>query len=308
MPLDPDAAQILTMMKQMGAPMAGPGTDAAAFRATVKAGNAMPREILPLKRVENFTIPGKGGSIPVRFYADSDAKDLPILVFMHGGGWVICDLDSHDALCRRIVKDSGWALLSVDYRLAPEHRFPAAIDDSWSALTWVAGEGAGKLGLDANRLAVCGDSAGGNLAAALALRARDAGGPKIVHQFLIYPAIEPGFDTPSYAENGKDYFLTLESMQWFWDQYFGPNGDRKDPLAAPGRAASLKGLPAATVLTAGFDPLRDEGKVYAEKLQAAGVPVVYKNYEGAFHGFISMDMLVSAKDAMKLLTDRIKSA
>ena len=233
----------------------------------------MPGEPLEIARVDDLTMAGPAGPVRLRFYDDAPGAPRPTLVFYHGGGFVIGDLETHDDLCRRLAKGSGWAVLAVDYRLAPENRYPAAFDDAYAALVWAAGPGAEVLGLDPARLAVGGDSAGGNLAAAVALAARDRAGPALRHQLLIYPATDHDFQTASYLDDNPNYFLTGSAMKWFWEQYLGPEGDRNDPLAAPGRATDLGRLPAATVVTASYDPLRDEGEHYAERLRAVGVEV-----------------------------------
>jgi acetyl esterase len=305
MPLDPDAAQLLAMLRPL-APMPSPGVDAAAYRAAGEA-RRMPREPVPIAAVRDLAIPGPAGDIKVRWYDDSPGRERPTVVFYHGGGFVVGDLESHDDLCRRLAKASGWAVLAVNYRLAPEARYPAALDDSYAALAWAASEGGRELGVDADRIAVGGDSAGGNLAAAVALAARERHGPRIAHQLLIYPVIDHDFTTASYLDANPDYFLTAEAMHWFWDQYLGPDGDRADPLAAPGRASDLKGLPPATIVSAGYDPLRDEAEHYAARLRAAGVPVAQRRFEGAFHGFVSMDMLASAREAMAWMSAELKA-
>jgi acetyl esterase len=306
MPLDPDAKTLMDALKGLAA-MPGPQTEAAAYRAASKA-RQVPRQALQVARVEDLSIPGPGGELRLRFYDDAPGALRPTLVFYHGGGFVVGDLDSHDELCRRLAKASGWAVLAVDYRLAPEARYPAAFDDAYAALLWAAGPQAHALGVDAARLAVGGDSAGGNLAAAVALAARDRSGPALRHQLLIYPVIDHDFTTASYLDADPDYFLTAEAMQWFWAQYLGEDTDRADPFAAPGRASDLSRLPPATVVTAGYDPLRDEGEHYAERLKAAGVEAASRRYDGVFHGFVSMDMLAGARDATAWIAERLKAA
>ena len=224
--------------------------------------------MVELAQVRDLRAPGPAGDIALRWHDDRPGPARPTLVFYHGGGFVVGDLESHDDLCRRLARASGWAVLAVDYRLAPEARYPAAFDDAYAALMWAAREGGRGLGVDPDRIAVGGDSAGGNLAAAVALAARDRKGPRIAHQLLIYPVIDHDFTTASYLDADLGCFLTAEAMSWFWEQYLGPHGDRADPLAAPGRAADLAGLPPATVVSAGYDPPRDEAKHYAERLEA----------------------------------------
>jgi acetyl esterase len=207
-----------------------------------------------------------------------------VIVYFHGGGWVIGELDTVDNPLRRIANRTGAVVVSVDYRLAPEHVYPAAFDDSYAATAWVA-EHAAELGGDPERVAVSGDSAGGNLAAAVAIAARDRQGPRLAAQLLIYPVTDFDFTTESYEQNGEGYLLTKGSMQWFWAHYLGAQDLGKDPYACPARADDLAGLPPAFVATAEFDPLRDEGEAYAAKLRIAGVDVTAKRYDGMLHGF-----------------------
>jgi acetyl esterase len=236
--------------------------------------------------VTNQNLEGPGGELPVRIYRPSLDPDLPVIVFFHGGGWVLCDLDSHDGLCRLTANAVGAVVVSVGYRLAPEHPYPAAPEDCYAATEWVSRHGE-ELGVDVGRLAVMGDSAGANLAAVVALMARDRGGPAIAYQCLIYPVTDYDFDTASYRDNATGYYLTATAMQWYWDQYVAPE-QRNDPYVSPLRAPDLSGLPATYLITAQFDPLRDEGGAYAARLAEAGVPVQTKVYDGAFHGFFSM--------------------
>ncbi|MBS0474244.1 MAG: chloramphenicol hydrolase [Proteobacteria bacterium] len=241
-----------------------------------------------VEKVRDLSLALPGRTIAGRFYLPEGAgKNPPLVLYFHGGGWVIGDLESHDATCRALARSSGAAVLSVDYRLAPETKFPGPLDDCYDALLWAA-EHASELGVDAQRLAVAGDSAGGNLAAAVAIRARDENGPALRHQLLIYPVTDTDFDNASNAENGTgDYFLSTAMMQWFWAQYLG---DYSDPHvhAAVLRHENLGGLPPATVLVAQYDPLRDEGLAYAAALEAARVPVETELAAGMIHGFFSM--------------------
>ncbi|RVT94457.1 alpha/beta hydrolase [Sphingomonas crocodyli] len=272
------------------------------YRARVDAGGDLkPKQ--PITRVEDFAVPGPDGDIPVRLYAHGDAP-APTLVFYHGGGFVIGSIKSHDATARAIALATGWAVLSVDYRLAPEHRFPAAAEDCYAALVWAASDAAKAKGIDTANLAVGGDSAGGNLAAVASIMARDRGGPVLRHQLLIYPVVDVDFDTPSYLENADGYLLSRDAMKWYWDHYMGPDGDRSHPHATPINA-EVHDLPPATVITAGFDPLRDEGEAYAKKLEAAGVDVEMTRYPGAFHGFVGMGDLQSGRDAMAQIARRL---
>jgi len=241
-----------------------------------------------LARVEDFTVPGPAGPIPVRLYAGRVGESQPCLVYFHGGGYVVCDLDTHDTVCRRLAKESGAVVIAVDYRLAPEHRFPAALEDCHAATQWVAAD-AEQLGVDAGRIAVGGDSAGGNLAAVVSIQCRDAGGPKLGLQVLVYPVTDcTSFDTESYREFGEDHYLTRGMMDYFIEHYFATAQDRALPDASPLLAKDLRGLPPALVITAECDPLRDEGEAYAARLAAAGVTVTCTRYPGVFHPFFSL--------------------
>jgi acetyl esterase len=249
---------------------------------------ALAGDVEHVDRVTDRTIPGPDGDVPVRIYRPAGDGSTPgILLWFHGGGWVLGDLDSTDPIARRLANASGVMVVSVAYRLAPEHSFPAGLHDCWAALQWVAEHGA-ELGGDASRLAVSGDSAGGNLAAAVAIMARDAGGPALRHQMLLYPITDCTMSSSSMDENGRGYMLTRRTMQWFTDFYLGADGDAKDPLASPLHLDDLRGLAPATVLTAGYDPLRDEGQAYAEALGGAGVPTRTRHYDSMIHGFLSM--------------------
>ena len=243
-------------------------------------------------------------TIPVRFYRDHADKG-PVIIYYHGGGWVIGDLESHDGLCRHLVKESGLALLAVDYRLAPEHPFPAAVDDAYAALEWVAEQGE-VLGVDSSRIVLAGDSAGGNLSAVVAQLAKERSGPAIKMQALLYPATDMRGESESHRMF-TNHLLTPESYQWFLKHYLPHSADRDDPRASPLRCADLEGLPTAFVLTAGFDPLRDEGKAYADRLKTAGVKVIYRCFEGQIHGFLTLDkMITQAKQAVCELSAVLK--
>ena len=234
--------------------------------------------------------------VPARVYqpAQQGARAAPVAMMFHGGGWVIGDLTTADSQCRELCKGAGAVVISVDYRLAPEHRFPAAAEDCYAATAWAA-EHAARYGGDAARLAVVGDSAGGNLAAAVALMARDRGGPAIAFQLLVYPVTDGvHFDTPSYRDNGEGYLLTADAMRWFWDRYAPNEKDRRDPYASPLLAADHSGLPPALAMTAEFDPLRDEGEAYAKALAAAGVRTEYVCWKGLIHGFFGQTRVIAA--------------
>jgi acetyl esterase len=219
-------------------------------------------------------------------------------VFTHGGGWVVCDLDSHDGVCRAIANASGAIVVAVDYRLAPEHRFPCGLEDAYSVLEWAA-KSAAELGGDPHRLAVVGDSAGGNLAAALTLAARDRGGPTVGSQVLVYPVTNHDFTTASHRDPGDDKVLQSDEVQYFWQEYLADPDDAANPYASPLRAPSLEGLPPALVITAAFDPLRDEGETYAARLRDAGVPTELVRYDSMMHSFVTfLDALPDARDAV----------
>ena len=286
MPLDAKAREFLDQLAAAGAPTLTdlPVPDA---RLAIDALFASQNEPEPVARVENRRIPGPAGELPVRVYTPEGKGPFPVLVFFHGGGWVLCGLDSHDGPCRALANAVPCLVVSVDYRLAPEHKFPAGADDAYAATRWVA-EHAAELGGDAKHIAVGGDSAGGNLAAVVALMARDRGGPRLAHQLLVYPATDAGLDTASYVENGEGYFLTGEMMRWFWNHYLRSHADVENPYASPLRAPRVGGLPPALVITAEYDPLRDEGEAYAARLREAGVPVRTTRYAGMIHGFFGM--------------------
>jgi acetyl esterase len=244
-------------------------------------------------RVEDRNIPGPTGQIPVRIYSPAGNGPFGALLYFHGGGWVIGNIETHDVSCRQLTAGAGCITVSVDYRLAPEHKFPAGPEDCYAATKWAA-DNAGALNIDPNRIAVGGDSAGGNLAAAIALMARDRGGPKLAFQLLIYPATDCADDTPSqreFAEVSPDYLLSRADMEWFWGHYLAPN-DKTNPIACPALAKSLGNLPPAFVITAEADPLRDEGEAYAEAMRKAGAKVKLKRYNGVCHGFFSMASMI----------------
>jgi len=282
MPVHPEAQQLLAALAAAGLPpfehMTVPQAREAAKGFIDLQGE--PEQIA----TEDRTIPGPAGDIPVRVYTPAGDGSKPVIVYFHGGGWVIGDLDVCDNPVRRIANRTGAVVVSVDYRLAPEHVYPAAFDDSYAATAWVA-EHAAEFGGDPQRIATCGDSAGGNLAAAVAIAARDRQGPRLAAQLLIYPVTDFNFTTGSYEQNGEGYLLTKGAIQWFWAHYLGAQELGKDPFACPARADNLVGLPPAFVATAEFDPLRDEGEAYAANLRTAGVDVTAKRYDGMVHGF-----------------------
>jgi acetyl esterase len=245
-----------------------------------------PPELVPVDRIEDRVIPGPGGDLAIRIYRPSTETAAPMLLWFHGGGWVLGDLDSGDLPGRHLATQGGCVVVSVDYRLAPEHPFPAAFEDCMAATEWAIANAA-ELGADPTRVAVGGDSAGGNLAACVAIDAAARSIP-LVHQLLVYPVIEADFDTPSYEEFADGYFLSRAGMQWFWDHYTSAQ-DRIDARVSP-RLGSFDGLPSAWVYTATCDPLCSEGRAYADELEAAGVPVERMEVDGAIHGVFSMTL------------------
>jgi acetyl esterase len=287
MPLNPQVEALLQFMAQM------PQIDfATAGHAEVRAifDYPMPMAEPPkVARVEDVSIALDGRTLDARLYVPECAGERPPLtIYFHGGGWVVGTLETHDGTCRALAHKCGSAVLSIAYRLAPEHRYPTAVEDCYDALVW-AEANANLLDVDGSRLAVAGDSAGGNLAAAVAIVARDRAGPPLRHQLLIYPVTDQDYSSPSYAENGGgEYYLSTDGMRWFWGHYLGVVATENAPLAAVLQVNDLSGLPSATVITAEYDPLRDEGMAYAKKLEAAGVAVDAATAPGMIHGFFSM--------------------
>ena len=307
MPLDPEAKMLLEQMTTVVRPFDELSVEEA--RAAIVTLSAAAGEGEAVARVENRTVPGPRGEIPVRVYTPEGRAPFPVLVYFHGGGWVIGNLETHDGLCRHLANAAGAVVVSVDYRLAPEHPFPASGEDAYAATRWVAAN-AGALGGDARRIAVGGDSAGGNLAAVVSLMARDRGGPPLVFQLLVYPVTDvPSAKTASYRENAEGYFLTAKMMHWFWNHYCGKNPDLSDPYLCPLRAKDLKRLPPALVVTAEFDPLRDEGEAYAARLREAGNQADLKRYAGMIHGFFGMGpLLTKAREATKDAASALRAA
>lgn len=303
MPVHPQVQPLLDMLAQAGGPAL---SDLAApeARAMYKAMASM--EVgEEVARVDDRLVPGPDGDVPVRVYTPSAAvgEAHGVLLWMHGGGWVIGDLDTADATCRALANRAGCVVVSVDYRLAPEHPAPAALDDCLAALAWTV-ENFELLGVDASKVAVGGDSAGGNLAAVLCQRVRDDFGPEIDFQVLVYPVIDLTLTHPSIEENAEGYFLTKATMQWFVDHYLG-GADPKQASVSPLYADDLRGLPPALVVTAELDPLRDEGEAYAAALTAAAVSVEQVRYDGQIHGFMSM---ASMLDDARACLDRVGAA
>ena len=293
--LDP---QVRALLDRMAAEQTPPERSIEQMRADYDAASqalAGPGE--PVAQVGDRTIPGPGGEIPIRVYRPS-MQPMPVLVWLHGGGWMVGSPDSHDALCRRLGNRAGCVVVSVHYRLAPEHPFPAALDDALAAVGWVA-DHADEIGGDASRLAVGGDSSGASIAASVARRRRD-----VQLQVLVYPATDAAMDTMSHERYATGYYLERGEMRSSWDSYLA-SADPADPDASPLRADDLAGVAPAFVLVAGFDPLRDEGVAYAGRLQAAGVPVELVEFEGQIHGFLRW---LAALDAAGEAADRIATA
>lgn len=286
MPIDPQAQVLLDQIASLAAPQIHQASVEEA-RMMIAAMAGFAGKPPPIAKVESRTAPGPAGDIALRVFAPDGTAPLPVLVYFHGGGWVIGGLDTHDVPCRELANRAGCVVVSVDYRLAPESRFPAAPEDCYAATRWVA-DNAASIGGDPGCLAIGGDSAGGNLAAVVALMARDRGGPSIVHQLLIYPVTDAAQDTPSYRDNADGYLLSAADMAWFWNHYLATAADGENPYASPLRAESLRGLPPAHVITAELDPLRDEGEQYAARLKDAGVEVQLSRYDGMIHGFFGL--------------------
>lgn len=310
--LDPQCQALLALIEASGLQpfhLLPPAEARATYQQRRFATQAAPA---PVHEVRDLSLPlGDGGAIALRLYRPvaSTGTPQPALVYYHGGGWVIGDLDTHDVLCRNLALQSGCVVVAVDYRLGPEHRFPAAVDDSVAAFRWVAAQ-ASALGLDATRLAVGGDSAGGNLSAVVCLALRDAGDavqPRF--QLLIYPATDMRAGAPSHQTNGQGYLLTADTIAYFRGHYIADAAQWSDWRASPLLHPTLAGLPPALVLTAGFDPLRDEGLLYADALSAAGVPCQYVCFERQVHGFITMNkVLTEARTATALCAQAVRAA
>jgi len=283
MPVDPQIQALLDRGTAVPATHTLP-VDVA--RAQYEARIALMASPADITGVREHTIDGPGGPLRLRIYTPHGTDPLPLLVFFHGSGFVLCSLDTHDGMCRNLCNGAGCVVASVDYRLAPEHKFPAGTEDCLHATRW-ARMHAVELGADPTRIAVAGDSAGGNMAAVTAIRVRDEGGPALCGQLLLYPVTDyhtPG--TPSYEQNAEGYGLTRDTMKWFWSHYLRDPSEGTHPHASPLRAPDLSGLPPALVITAEYDPLRDEGELFAERLRASGVPTALSRYDGVNHGFM----------------------
>ena len=298
MPLDPEARASLEKLAAMGLPAQHEVSPEEA-RAMSESSPRIPGP--EVASVSDLAVPGPHGDVPVRVYVPAGGEvpasagttnvragttGLPVCVWFHGGGWVVGSIETNDPTCRALANASGAIVVSVDYRLAPEHKFPIPFDDCYAATEWAAANAA-SFGGDGSRLAVAGSSAGGNLAAAVALRARDEGGPRLAHQSLICPVVDTDLERPSYVENGDGYGLNYDTMVYFLQCYVSSEADASNPYVAPMAADNLSGLPSAFVLTCEFDPLRDEGEAYAERLREAGVPTVLSRYDGQIHALFN---------------------
>ena len=305
MPLDPQVVQVMEAMAALGLPPADTVSPEEA-RANAKLRKRSPGP--EVAKVEDRTIPGPDSDVPVRIYTPEGSGPFPILVWFHGGGWVVGDLESADGSARNLCVGGQCVVVSVDYRLAPDAKFPGPAEDCWAATIWAV-DNAARINGDPTRLAVGGDSAGGNLAAVMALMAADRGGLEIALQLLIYPVTDVNFNTVSYSDNAEGYSLTKVGMQWYWEHYLENDADALNPYAAPLQAESLVGQPPALVITAEFDPLRDEGEAYAKRLTEAGVATTVTRYDGMIHGFFSMTAVVDkSQQAMDQASSALKSA
>ena len=305
MSLDPQARELLANAQKAALPPINELAPAQARQQMLDV-SATLGEGPAVNSIEDRTIPGPAGEIAVRIYRPA-GESLPVVVYFHGGGWVIGNIDTHDAYCRSLAVAANAVVVSVDYRLAPEHKFPAAAEDAYAAAGW-ASDHAVALGGNPRSVVVAGDSAGGNLAGVVTLMARDRGGPSIARQVLIYPITDCDFNTNSYREFATGHFLTREAMIWFWDQYCTPGTERHQANLSPLRAKSLRDLPPALIVTAECDPLRDEGEAYAVKLREAGVDVTLTRYDGMIHGFIRrFDALDKAHDALQEVAAMVRN-
>lgn len=306
MALATEARELLDRLGEFGfSGFEGMSVEEARELTNLSSGLGTPEEVAG---VEDLTISGPAGDIPARLYRPSTDPSLPIVVYFHGGGFVLGGIESHDGLTRSLANAAGALVLSIDYRLAPEHPFPAAPDDCYAATAWAA-EHAVDLGGDGARVAVAGDSAGGNLSTVVALMARDRGGPELRAQVLIYPVTAHVTDDASMVDNAEGYLLSRDEVRWFEELYVRGRDDLADPYCSPIRAESLEGLPPAIVVTAEHDPLRDQGDAYAHRLAEAGVPTTHLPFEGMFHGFLNFaPFLEPGRDAVARVSEFLRAA
>jgi acetyl esterase len=305
MPLDPQARHVIEQIASLGLPPAHTvSPDEARANSKLRPRSPGPE----VAKVEDRKVSGFGQEIPVRIYTPFGVGPFPILVWCHGGGMVVGDLDAADGTARHLTAAADCVTVSVDYRLAPETKFPGACEDCYAATMWAA-QNAASLNGDPARMAVGGDSAGGNLAAVVAQMARDRGKPGLVFQLLVYPMVDCNFETASYVQNAEGYLLSRDSMQWYWQHYLNSPADAANSYAAPLQAQDLSRLPAALVITAEYDPLRDEGEAYAQRLQASGVSTTCTRYDGMVHGFFGMSGLMDkGKQAIEEAASALKRA
>ncbi len=283
---DPQVQQFLQLYESMNVPQLHELSPPEAREVQEELSQAEPDIDLPT--IEDRTIIGPDSEIPIRLYDPrTEDEETPLLVYFHGGGFVVGSLDTHDGPCRKLAAESGYPVVSVDYRLAPEHPFPAGLKDCYAAVEWASKAGE-ELNIDPSKIVVAGDSAGANFAAGVSLLSRDRDGPAIAAQILVYPVAGDATTTEAYDQNSEGYFLTAETMEWFHDQYVDEDIDEGNIYASPALAADLSDLPPATVVTAGFDPLRDDGAAYAQQLADAGNEVYHHNFDGMIHGFFNM--------------------
>jgi acetyl esterase len=307
MPLDPQVAAFRDRLRDNGIPSRSslPLAEARALDREFTVARLVNGE--PVASVTDRTIPGPDSELSIRVYRPK-AGTLPVVGYFFGGGWTLGGLDTPDVLCRALTNAVGCVTVTVAYRLAPEHKFPAAVEDCYAAVRWIA-EHAAELDVDADRLAVAGDSAGGNLAAVTALLARDRGGPAIVHQLLAYPVTDHASDTPSLRDNDDPHLFNRHALAWYWGHYLASPADGANPLASPLRAPSLAGLPPATVITAECDPVRDQAEQYARRLADAGVPTELTRYDGMAHAFFTApDVFDRSKEALAYAAERLRGA
>ena len=304
--LDPAVRQLLEAAEAEGNPPLESFSPEEARKLAIESLKTAGGTPEPVRSIENLRIPGPDCEIPIRVYTPDAPAPRPALVYFHGGGWVVCDLDTHDVVCTAIAHRAGAVVIAVDYRLAPEHKFPAAVTDSYAATAWVASN-VTKLGIDPKRISVGGDSAGGNLAAVVSLKSRDEDGPAIALQVMVYPATDlSSFDTPSYQEFGENHYLTKSEMEWFRQHYLRSMEDARDPHASPLLASDLSRLPPVLIITAECDPLRDEGEAYAKRLANDGVAVTYNCYPGMIHPFFSLSGAIpQAFDAIQQVANAV---
>jgi acetyl esterase len=306
MTLDPQAEMLLLAAARLPSTPIERQTPRQARAEMLRQTAALGRSVA-VAGVQDVLADGPGGEIPIRVYTPGDRTTRGCLVYFHGGGFVIGSIETHDGMCRSIALAAGVVVASVDYRLAPEHKFPAAAEDAYAATCWII-EHAERFDIDERRIAVGGDSAGGNLATVAALMARDRGGPPLAFQLLLYPVTDADLERASHREYAEGYLLTRNAMAWFWEHYVSAPSDRSRPYAAPLRAEDLSRLPPALVITAECDPLRDEGEAYARRLEEAGVPVTLTRYPGMIHGFIRRaNLLTQGKQALVQIAEALRA-